>query len=311
MPSLAVICPVFEEGAAIRIFHEALREELVRLKQGYESKVIYVCDPGRDDTEDHLRALAAADSSTIAIILSRRFGHQASLLAGIDHADADVLIMMDADMQHPPAIIPKLLARYEEGFDIVHTIRVYGTDVGWIKNLTSRLYYKILRSLSEIDIRESAADFRLISRRVAVLFQKSIRERNQFMRGLFSWVGFKQSEVSFLSAARSAGVTKYSTSRMIRFAVAGVTSFSKKPLRYSVYLGLSIAALGLLLAAVTIAQWLGGADFPAGWTTLTALIAVLGGAQLIFLGVLGEYIASIFDEVKARPLYIVDQIVHL
>lgn len=243
MRSLVVICPVFEESAAIRIFHKALWDELGRLGHEYTCKVIYVCDPGRDDTEDQLRSLVSSDPATTAIILSRRFGHQASLLAGIDHADADIVIMMDGDMQHPPQVIPELLKKHHDGFEIVHTVRAYGPEVGWLKRATSRWYYKFLQAMSEIEIRESAADFRLISRRVATLFQKSIRERNQFMRGLFSWVGFKQTEVSFLTAPRAGGATKYSISRMVHFAIAGVTSFSKKPLRYSIYLGFTIAAM--------------------------------------------------------------------
>lgn len=301
-----MICPVFEEAASILDFHHALRAQLDQLAPVYSGSVLYVCDPGRDNTQAKLRQIAAEDKQARVICLSRRFGHQASILAGMDHVDADVVAMMDCDMQHPPDIIPRLLAEHERGFDIVHVVRAYGSAVGWFKRSSSWFYYRLLQWLADTPIRHDAADFRLISRRVCHLFQTSIRERNQFLRGLFSWVGFAQTEITFEALPRARGATKYTFWQLMRFAITGIISFSKKPLRYAAYAGLLTGVFGLVVAAVTVVQYLSGMRFPAGWATLVALVAIIGGAQLVFLGVLGEYVGSIVDDVKGRPLYIVD-----
>jgi len=306
MPTIEIISPVYEEEATIDIFHHALKKELLSLLPLYPTSILYVCDPGRDQTQEKLRVIAAADPSTRVICLSRRFGHQASLLAGLDAADADIVVMMDCDMQHPPEVITRMLDAYNKGAEIVHTFRTYDPSITRFKRLTSHLYYRALQALTDTNILENSADFRLVSRRVVALFQTSIRERNQFLRGLFSWVGFKQAQVPFQSAPRAAGVTKYTLARMMRLAVAGIISSSVKPLRYSIYLGLLIAFLGFILVVVTIFQKFLGSRFPAGWATLIAVTSILGGAQLVFLGVLGEYVAYISDDVKARPSYIID-----
>jgi dolichol-phosphate mannosyltransferase len=306
MRTLQIISPVFEEEATIEIFHSALKIKLASLEPAYSSSILYVCDPGRDQTQTKLRGIAAEDRSTRVICLSRRFGHQASLLAGLDFSDADIVITMDCDMQHPPEVISNMLEAYQSGAEIVQTFRIYDVSTNVFKRITSRFYYRLLQALSDTPVYENAADFRLVSRRVVTLFRTSIRERNQFLRGLFSWVGFKQAQISFRSPPRLAGETKYSLGRMIRLAVAGIISSSVKPLRYSIYIGLLTAFLGFVLVTITIFQRLFGSHFPAGWATLIALISMLGGAQLVFLGVLGEYVAYISDDVKARPIYIVD-----
>lgn len=308
--TLTVIAPVFEEADSISAFHAELKRVLVELEPEYSHRILYVCDPGTDGTEYRLRAIAENDVRTSVIVFSRRFGHQAALLAGMDHSSADATIMMDCDLQHPPSVIPQMIRAFEQGYDIVHTVRAYEHQVSWAKRTTSNLYYQLLQFLADTQIRENAADFRLISRRVTALFRSSIRERNQFLRGLFVWVGFRQTDVHFTAPARVAGRTKYSLTRMVRFAVAGIISFSKKPLRYSIYAGILTAALGMILVVVTAIQWMLGSNFPAGWTTLLAVTTFLGGVQLVFLGVIGEYIASIFDEVKHRPIYIQDYILN-
>jgi dolichol-phosphate mannosyltransferase len=306
MRRLTVIAPVFQEEDLIAEFHAQLLEELDRLHPRYETNVLYVCDPGKDHTEAQLQSIADSTPRAQVLFLSRRFGHQAALAAGIDHTHADVVVMMDCDLQHPPSVIPRLIEEFERGAEIVHTIRRYPTGTGFFKRSSSRLFYWLIQALSDTPIVENAADFRLFSGRVCAVFQTQLRERNQFLRGLFSWVGFRQAYVKFDAPHRARGTTKYSLSRMIHFAVFGITSFSKKPLRYSIYLGLLSAMLGLSLAAVTVFQFFAGVRFPAGWATLLALISLLGGAQLVCLGVLGEYIASIFDEAKARPNYLVE-----
>jgi dolichol-phosphate mannosyltransferase len=219
--------------------------------------------------------------------------------------------MMDSDLQHPPSCIPALLAQYEQGYDVVYTVREDTPDVHPLKRLSARWFYRILNALSDVPIRENAPDFRLVSRRVVEVFQRQIRERNQFLRGLFVWVGFPSVCVSFRAGRRPAGRSKYSVRRMVRFGIDGIVSFSKRPLQAAVYLGVAIGALGFLHAAVTLGQLLLYRTLPSGWTTLAILISIFSGVQLVFLGILGEYLAAVFDEVKARPHYIVEERVNL
>jgi dolichol-phosphate mannosyltransferase len=305
MRSLTVVCPVFEEEEVIAAFHAELRRTLESVGDRWTSTVIFVVDRSKDRTLEVLKGIAAADPSVRVLALSARFGHQMSLMAGIDHCDSDAVVMMDSDLQHPPALVPELLAGYERGFDVVYTVRQDSPDVPVLKRLTSRWFYLLVNAVSDTPINESAADFRLLSRRVVEVFQRQIRERNQFLRGLVGWVGFSSLAVPFTVGRRPAGRTKYSVRRMVRFGVDGLISFSKTPLQVAVFLGFSFGALGFLYALVTLVQFLVYRSFPSGWTTIIILVSILGGTQLVCLGVLGEYLGAIFDEVKARPHYIV------
>jgi dolichol-phosphate mannosyltransferase len=230
-----------------------------------------------------------------------------SLLAGIDHCDSDVIIMMDGDLQHPPSLIPAMLREFERGYDIVYTLRQDTPEIDPLKRITSRLFYQLINRIANVPINESAADFRLISRRVAELFQTQIRERNQFLRGLFSWVGFKSVAIPFEVRKRPGGTSKYSLRRMLRFAADGVVSFSKRPLQAAILVGLAFATLGFLLAFITLIQFFFYSSLPPGWATLVITLSVFSGIQLVFLGIIGEYIGAIFDEVKGRPHYIIEE----
>jgi dolichol-phosphate mannosyltransferase len=306
MKTLTVVSPVYEEEQVIEGFYDELKSVLSSLV-GYEATILFVVDRSTDDTLDILERIALADRSVKVLSLSSRFGHQMSLLAGIDHADSDALIMMDSDLQHPSSLIPTLLARFEEGYDIVFTVREGGEGAGFLKRLTSRLFYRLINKVSEVPILEGAADFRLVSRKVAYVFQTGIRERNQFLRGLFAWIGFRSVGVSFQSRNRGGGQSKFSWGRLFRFAAHGVVSFSKQPLQAAIYLGVSFALLGFLLALLTFVEYFTHRSWPPGWATIAILIPTFSGIQLIFLGVLGQYIGAIFDEVKGRPHYIVER----
>lgn len=307
MKTLAVICPVWSEAEVIGAFHTALGQALLPIEDRYSWSVTYVVDRSPDGTLGILRAIAAADPRVRILSLSSRFGHQASLVAGIDHCDADALVMLDSDLQHPPELIPRLLEEFERGRDIVYTIREDGADIGWFKRQTSHLFYRLINRLSQVPIQESAADYRLISRKVASVFRTQIRERNQFLRGLFAWTGFNTSSVRFQVRPRGAGHSKYSLARMLRFALSGIISFSKKPLQAAIVVGFLFALLGIVLAVITVGQYFFTPKLPAGWATIVTLMSVFSGVQLIFLGIIGEYIGAIFDEVKGRPIYIVDE----
>lgn len=309
--SLTVISPAFNEAAVIETFYRALKQQLDEFSGKYDCRILIVVDRCSDETMEILRGLAAKDPALQVMYLSARFGHQMSLLAGIDHVNSDVVIMMDCDMQHPPEVLPELLKHYENGSDVVYTVREYTRDIGWFKKATSLLFYKMINWMSDVPIQESAADFRLISGRVAEVLKTRIRERNLFLRGIVSWIGFTQTAVPFVVGERHAGESKYSLKRMVRFGLHGVLTFSKRPLQAAIVVGISFAALGFLQIAFAFYHWMRSDSLPDGWTTLVILLSVFSGVQLVFLGIIGEYIGSILDEVKGRPHYIVDEKINL
>lgn len=307
---LVVVVPAYNEEEGIEHFHTVLSAELNKLS-AYTSSILFVDDGSKDDTFSILKNIAARDRTVSVLKLSRNFGHQAALLAGIDHAEGDVVVTMDADLQHPPAVIPLLLAEYEKGNDVVYTFREEADNLGFFRKFAGALFYRAVNLISDVPIRRNASDFRLMSRRVAELMRERLRERNMFMRGIISWVGFSQSSVRFKADSRFAGSSKYSLSRNIQFAIFGLISFSKKPLRAAAVIGLGCAFFGFAFATVTIVQYFLGFSLEPGWASIVVLLSVFGGIQLFFLGVIGEYIGAIFDEVKSRPQYLVDESVNV
>jgi glycosyltransferase involved in cell wall biosynthesis len=304
-----IILPVYDEEEGLPIFHEALSAVMAGLSQRHTFRLIYVLDRCPDNSLAVLKDIATWDARVTVLHLSRRFGHQMSLIAGLDHSDGDASILMDCDMQHPPEVIPKLLEKFEQGYDVVQAIRTYDSTIHPAKQWTSRIFYKIQNWLSPIDIPDGAADFRLISRKVRSVFQNSIREQNQFLRGLFQWVGFRQATVEFVSPLRVAGATKYRLLNLFTFSVIGITSFSKVPLRSAAVVGFFISALSVLYGLFEITVFLTVGHLPAGYTSLIVAVSFMGGLQLTVLGILGEYLGAVFDEAKRRPLYIVDEVI--
>ncbi len=305
--TLSVVCPVFEEEQVILDFHAELSASLRALGEGWRTTVLYVVGRGSDRTVERLRSVAAADRSVRLLLLSNRFGQQAALLAGIDHSDADAVLMMDSDLQHPPALIPRLLAEYEAGAEIVYTVREESRQIPWLKRTTARLFYRLLNAISDTPIHQGAADFRLISRRVAAVFRDEIHERSVFLRGLFNWVGYRSVAVPFHPARRRAGRSKYSFAKMLEFAAHGVVSFSRTPLRAAIVTGGGLSLLALGVTFVMMAGTLAGHAAPSATALLALLILLLVGVQLFFLGVVGEYLGRVLDEVQARPRYLVEE----
>jgi dolichol-phosphate mannosyltransferase len=305
MKSLAIVCPVYREEQVIGLFHATLRTAIADLSTRYRIRIIYVVDPSPDRTGAILSDIAAAEPDVTVLMMSRRFGHQAALVAGIDHSQADAVVMLDSDLQHPPSLIPTLVAKWEEGADVVQAIRLEDERLSWLKRATSRWFYRTLLRIGSIDLPAGAADYRLISRRVAQVFRNQLGEHNPFLRGLFNWVGFTAVLVSFRPEERGGGRSKYGASQLISFAVNGICSFSKVPLRICTTLGLMLSAVSVLFVIVQIAVYFAGADLVPGWATLLGAVGIIGGIQLLFLGVIGEYIGIIFDEVKRRPRYLV------
>jgi dolichol-phosphate mannosyltransferase len=309
MKTIDIILPVYNEEDGISSFHKKLSAVLEGLRDRYLFNVIYVLDRSQDNTFGVLKSLSERDANLTVLHLSRRFGHQMSLVAGLDYSRGDAVIMMDSDQQHPPAVIPLLLDKFEEGFEIVHTVREYEPTAGFLKTWTSHMFYRMHNLFSPVQLRVGAADFRLISRKVVSVFQTSIREQNQFLRGLFQWIGYSSATVHFVGGQRVAGKTKYRPLRLIALASIGILSFSKLPLRLASLLGIAISSVSLLSGIVLIVHYLWVGHVPRGYISLAVVIMLIGGLQLTFLGILGEYVGSIVDEVKRRPLYVIDEII--
>lgn len=305
MRSLDIICPVYREEEAVKSFHERLSRVLDTLADRYACHVLYVLDPSPDASEAVLRAIAEDDPRVEVLVTTRRFGHQAALIAGMDNSSADAVVMLDSDLQHPPELIPELVRQWEDGAEIVQTIREDGKEIGWLKRATSRWFYASFMRIGNVELPAGAADYRLLSARVVQVFRDNMREHNPFLRGLVSWVGFRTVYVGFASAARERGRSKYNSRVLFNFALNGICSFSKLPLRFCIGVGLVVSGLSVLSAIVQVGMYLfSRASYP-GWASLFSAVSFIGGIQLFFLGVIGEYIALIFDEVKGRPVYLI------
>lgn len=309
MLKLTVVAPVFNEAQVIGHFHTRTRAVLDGLSD-VRARIVYVLDRSSDNTLEILREIVAKDSNAVVLALSARFGHQMSLLAGIEYAlDDDAIVMMDSDLQHPPELIPELLNQFHAGGEVVYTVRTDTEDASALRKALGNAFYSMLRKLSNVEINANAADFRLISKRVAKVLVQGFGERNLFLRGLFSWMGFKQIAVPFVAASRFAGQSKYSLTRMMNLAMAGILSFSTRPLQAGIFVGVCFAGLAFLLMLAAIAAFFIDRHIPSGWTTLVTLLLLFSGIQLIMMGVMGAYIGGIYEEVKARPRYLIEEVI--
>ncbi len=299
---LSIVAPCFNEAEGLPAFHAALTAVVGTMP--YAVEIIYVDDGSTDATPQVLATLRAQDARVKTLTLSRNFGHQAALLAGLDAAQGDAVVTLDSDLQHPPALIPELIRAWEQGAEVVYTIRRETADATLFKRLTSRLFYRLLQQASGTPIIAGAADFRLMDR-VAVESFCTLRETHRFNRGLVSWLGFRTAAVVFDAPARFVGKSKYSLWRMLRFAVHGLVSFSVWPLRVAMLLGFGMAGFAALYIAYALYVFFVLHRTVPGWTSTLITVLLIGGVQLLSLGIVGEYVGKIFEEVKGRPLYIV------
>jgi len=299
---LSIVAPCFNEAPGLKQFYREVRQSLAQLP-GCQAQIVLVDDGSSDETPQVLEELAKGDPAVRVLSLSRNFGHQIALTAGLDAADGDAVIMMDADLQHPPELIPEMVARWREGADIVSAIRQSSHGASWMKNATSNLFYRLINLLSDTYIVPGAADFCLLSRRAhqALL---TVRERQRFLRGIVSWIGFNRTFVPFEAPPRFAGKSSYSLTKMLRLAMTAVVSFSSAPLRMATRVGLLVSAAGFSYLVYILLAWLFFERVEPGWTSTISVILILGGLQLVFMGLLGEYLAVIYEEAKQRPLYI-------
>ncbi|MCD6310731.1 MAG: glycosyltransferase family 2 protein [Candidatus Eremiobacteraeota bacterium] len=297
----SIVIPVMNEQDNIRPLYDEIVKVLAEEDITYE--IIFVDDGSTDETFDRIKELAEVDSGVNGLSFSRNFGHQMALTAGMDYAKGDCVITMDGDLQHPPSLIPEMLKRWREGNEIVYTVRKNGEKLGLVKRLGTRIFYFLITKFSGMKMKPNTPDFRLFDRRVVEVF-RNLPERARYIRGLTFWVGFKKAEIPFFAAARHSGDVKYSFGKMLGLAISAITSFSRFPLQLSFYFGLSVAFISFIYAIYAIWQKIFNNNIVPGWTSILISVLFLGGVQLITAGILGEYIAQIYDEVKARPLYI-------
>ena len=262
-------------------------------------------DGSTDNTFRQIETIALKDKQIKCISLSRNFGHQNALMAGMECATGEYIIIMDGDLQHPPALIPAMIEQLVAGFDLVATKRNKTANAGWLKNTTASIFYTFINAISDTRIEEGVADFKAFNRKVLNSILQ-FKERELFLRGIFSWIGFQSTTIAFNAPARQFGKTKYSFAKMLRFALKGTTSFSFKPLRIALFIGSLISLAAFAFGVFALVAYFKGNTVP-GWASLIIAVMFLGGTQLLAIGLLGEYIASLFTETKARPLYLVNK----
>lgn len=301
-PLVSVVIPAYNEEQVIEATFDRLYRVMKNIGLPYE--LIFVNDGSRDRTLDKLVQLSRSYSEVKVIDFSRNFGHQIAVTAGIDHAHGDVVILIDADLQDPPELIERFIEKWREGYDVVYAVREHRAGETWFKKQTASLFYRTLRRLTDIEIPVDTGDFRLMSRDVAKNLSH-MPERHRFIRGMVSWVGYKQVGVPYQRSERFAGESKYPLKKMLKFSIDGITSFSFKPLQMATQFGFFVAAIGFVMILVLLYLKLFTAQTVQGWTSMMVVLLFLGGIQLLMLGVLGEYVGRIYDEVRHRPLYIV------
>ena len=303
--TLAVVVPAYNEGDGLREFHRRLSAALAGLD--LDACVIYVDDGSRDTTWGVMQALAAEDRRVATLRLSRNFGKELALTAGLDYADADAVVVIDADLQDPPEVIAQFVDRWREGYDVVYGTRDERAGETWLKRATAAMFYRIIGRISTTPIPADTGDFRLLSRRAHVAL-KGLRERHRFMKGLFAWVGFRQCALVYQRDPRHAGESKFNYWKLWNFALEGITSFSAAPLKVATYIGVLTALFAFLFGILVVVKAALFGDTVRGYPSLMAVMLFLGGLQLLALGIIGEYLGRLFMEAKQRPLYLIDAV---
>jgi dolichol-phosphate mannosyltransferase len=305
---ISVVVPMYFEEEVAKECYNRLKTVMESNKINHE--FIFVNDGSTDKTINILKDIAINDQRTKVIDFARNFGHQTAVTAGIDFALGDAIVIIDADLQDPPELIPSLIAKWQEGYEVVYAKRKKRKGESWFKLLTAKYFYRFLNYMSDIDIPKDTGDFRIIDRKVADVF-KQMTERNRFVRGMMSWIGFRQSYIEYERDERFAGETKYPLKKMIKFASDGIIAFSSKPLRLVMTLGIISVFVSIIVLLYALIVKLTGQPVQAGWTSIMVAITFFSGIQLLGLGIVGQYIARIYDESKNRPIYIVKETVNV
>ncbi len=297
----SIIAPIYNEFDNLPELYQRVKEVLDSTREPWE--LILVDDGSTDGSTERIRELAAKDKTVRPVIFARNFGHQIAVTAGLDYSRGKAVVIIDADLQDPPEVILELVKKWKEGYEVVYAVRAEREGESWFKLLTASVFYRLIYRITDVKIPLDTGDFRLIDRKIVDVMNK-MREKHRFLRGMAAWVGFRQIGVNYKRAARHAGVTKYPFKKMIKFAQDGITGFSYFPLQIATYLGFIAAGVSVVAIPVVAILRLTGMHFFEGQTTALIAVLFLGGVQLISLGILGEYIGRIYDEVKGRPLYI-------
>jgi len=302
---ISIVSPCYNEADVIGLFYDELRRVLDSLAE-YDFELVFVDDGSKDRTLEVLNRIAAGDHRVRVASFSRNFGHQIALTAGLDFAAGDAVIMMDSDLQHPPALIPDLVRLWRDGHDIVSAVREDTEGVSAFKKASSRSFYWLINALSTVHIPHGAADFCLVSRRVAREI-RGMRERHRFLRGMIAWSGFSRAFVPYRAAARAAGESKYNMFKMVALALDAIVSFSTVPIRVATRVGFVVTALGFAYLAWNLINAFVTRQLAPGWGSLIAITMMMSGTQLMFIGLIGQYLARVFEELKGRPMYILKQ----
>ncbi len=298
---LSVVVSVYNEEEVLEQFYREASQVLAGIPWDYE--LLFVNDGSVDGSPQILNRLAERDGRVKVIHFSRNFGHEAAMIAGLDHSNGDGMVCMDADLQHPPACIPQIVEKFEEGYQVINMVRTRNESAGWLKNLTSAAFYKLINVLSDVHFEDNASDFFAVSRKVAEVLRTNYRERVRFLRGYVQNVGFKRTTIEYEARARAAGHSKYSIRKLIRFSVNTIVCFSNLPLKLGIYAGLFAALLGCVVLLYTLFTR-GGA--PSGYATIVVLNCFMFAVLFLIVGIIGEYIAILFTELKDRPIYLIE-----
>ena len=301
---LSIVVPIFNEEKNIPVLYERLKKAAESISSNYE--LIFVNDGSRDNSLFELMKLAASDAHVFYINFSRNFGHQIAVSAGLDYCKGEAVVIIDADLQDPPELIPELYAKYKEGYEVVYAQRIKREGERWFKKFCAKWFYRILRKIATIDIPVDSGDFRLIDRKI-VEYLKQMPEQNKFLRGQIAWVGFKQTAVQFERQERLHGKTNYPFSKLLKLAIDGITGFSDKPLAFVTKAGLFLSIFSFLIILYALFSYFVLHNTISGWTSLIISTMFIGGIQLISLGIMGEYVSRINKNVLNRPLYIVEK----
>ena len=305
MKTITILIPAYNEEAVLPALYERITK-LADEEKKYSFEFLFVNDGSRDNTLSMLKDYAQKDSRVSYINLSRNFGKEIAMIAGLDHVKGDATVIIDADLQDPPELIPQMITFWEQGYDDIYAKRKSREGESWFKKLTSKTFYKVLQAVSHVPIQEDTGDFRLLDRRAVEALQK-LRESQRYTKGMFSWIGFKKKEILYDRDPRAAGVTKWNYRKLTNFAIDGITSFTTAPLRISTYFGFAISFIAFVYIVFLIFRTLFFGSDLAGYASTMAVILFLGGVQLLSLGIIGEYIGRIFNEVKQRPLYFIEE----
>lgn len=300
----SVIVPLYNEEAVVQDSYERIREVMDTTGEPYE--IIFINDGSKDSTYQKVREILKKDKNVKLISFSRNFGHQSAITAGMDYCTGQAVIVIDADLQDPPEVMLKMIEKWKEGYEVVYGKRIKRKGETLFKKATAKIFYRILSKTTDVEIPIDTGDFRLIDRKVCDAL-KAMPERNRYVRGLISWLGFRQTGVEFVREKRLAGETKYSMKKMFKLAWDGITAFSNAPLKLATYIGVSISAVSFLYLLVVICQKLFTDTTVQGWASLVAISLFFNGVILIVLGIIGEYIRRIYDEAKGRPIYIISE----